>query len=82
MIAVVAAIFNSGDSQILENYILISILVALSKILEKNVVHQIVNYFVGNNYVSDCQFAFRNSQGNADAIHIIVDLRLLIAINL
>ena len=36
MIAVVVAIFKSGDSQILESYRPISFLVALSKILEKN----------------------------------------------
>ena len=36
MIAVVVVIFKSGDFQILENYRPISILVALSKILEKN----------------------------------------------
>ena len=35
MIAVVVAMFKSGDSQILENYRPISILVALSKISEK-----------------------------------------------
>ena len=73
MIAVVVAIFKSGDSQMLENYRPISILVALSKILEKIVVHQIVNYFVSSNYFSDCQFAFRNNLSTADAIHKIVD---------
>ena len=35
MIAVIVAMFKSGDSQILENYRPISILVALSKISEK-----------------------------------------------
>ena len=36
-------------------------------------VHQIVNYFVSNNYLSDCQFAFRNRLSTADAVHKIVD---------
>ena len=40
----------------------------------KIVVHQIVNYFVSNNYFSDCQFVFRNNLSSADAIHRIVDL--------
>ena len=40
MIAVVVvAIFKSGDSQIFENYRPISSLVAVSKILEKIIIH-------------------------------------------
>ena len=58
MIAVATCLFKSGNPQLIENYRAISILVAFSKILEKIVVTQLMDYFVGNAYFTPSQYGF------------------------
>ena len=72
MIAVVTCLFKSGNPQLIENYRAISILVAFSKILEKIVVTQLMDYFVCNAYFTPSQ-GFLRGLSTADAIMCIVD---------
>ena len=73
MIAVVTCLFKSGNPQLIENYRAISILVAFSKILEKIVVTQLMDYFVGNAYFTPSRYGFLRGLSTADAIIGIVD---------
>ena len=73
MIAVVTCLFKSGNPQLIENYRAISILVAFSKILEKIVVTQLMDYFICNAYFTPSQYGFLRGLSTADAIIAIVD---------
>ena len=68
MIALVTCLFKSGNKNYFENYFTISILVASSKILEKVVTVQLVNYFVSNDYFAKCQFGYWQGHSTVDAM--------------
>ena len=60
--ALVVPIFKKGDSNAAENYRPISLLPIISKILEKCMAEQIVNFFESNGLFSECQFGFRRDK--------------------
>lgn len=71
--ALVHPIFKSGDRSLVENYRPISVLPALSKILEKIINSRLVSYLETNNLLSPNQFGFRKKKSTADAVHSLVD---------
>ena len=73
MIALITCLYKAGDPHRFDNYRAISILVAFSKILEKIVIVQLVEYFVANNLLSDCQFGYRSNVSTRDAMLSIVN---------
>ena len=73
MIALITCLYKAGDPHRFDNYRAISILVAFSKILEKIVIVQLVEYFVVNNLLSDCQFGYRSNVSTRDAMLSIVN---------
>ena len=73
MIAVVTCLFKSLNKNCFKNYRAISILVSFSKILEKVVTVQLVNYFVSNDYFTKGQFSYRQGHSTADAVLCIVN---------
>ena len=58
--AEVIPLHKSGSTDGNNNFRPISILPAVSKILEKAVHHQLMNYIEGNNLLSDNQFGYRS----------------------
>ena len=68
MIAMVLCLYKSGDPHSIVNYRAISIVAALSKILEKIVVIQIVQYFTVNNLFCKSQFSLRKRMSTEDAL--------------
>ena len=56
-----SCLHNTGDPHLFDNYRAISILVAFSKILEKIVIVQLVEYFVVNNLFTERQFGYRSN---------------------
>ena len=73
MIALITCLYKAGDPQRFDNYRAISILVAFRKILEKIIIVQLVEYFVANNLLSDCQFGYRSNVSIRDAMLSIVN---------
>ena len=73
MIAMITCLHKAGDLHNLENYRVISILCAFSKILEKIVALQLVEYFIENNILTECQFGYRSGVSTSDAVLSIVD---------
>ena len=57
----VIPISKTGDDTMIENYRPISILPAISKILEKNMFNQLYNYFNTNKLFSKSQYGFREN---------------------
>ena len=53
---------KKGEKNCVKNYRPISILSATSKLLEKIICNQLVNYFEKNKLLSDCQFGFRQKR--------------------
>ena len=72
-VAIVTPILKSGDPNQPGNYRPISILPALSKILEKVVCSQLTSYLVTNHILSPSQYAYRPSHSTEDAILDIVE---------
>ena len=68
MIAMITCLHKAGDLHNLENYRAISILCAFSKILEKIVALQLVEYFIENNILTECQFGYRSGVPTSDAV--------------
>ena len=73
MIAVITCLYKAGDPHNIENYRSISILAAFSKILEKIVTVQVVEYFTNNNLFSSKQYAYRKGVSTSDAVLDIVN---------
>ena len=73
MIAVITCLYKAGDPHNIENYRSISILAAFSKILEKIVTVQVVEYFMNNNLFSSKQYAYRKGVSTSDAVLDIVN---------
>ena len=57
-VAIITCLYKAGDSQLLQNYRAISLLVAFSKILEKLVYGRLIGHFFQNNFFTPAQFAF------------------------
>ena len=54
-IAKVVPIYKSGNTNLLENHRPISVLPVLSKLIEKAVHKQLLDYLEGNNLLNNCQ---------------------------
>ncbi len=67
---------DSDDKSEKSNYRPISLLPALSKIYEKVIVSQLLDFFYVNHVFSDSQFGFRNKHSTS---HAIIDLLNIIA---
>jgi len=66
--ALVTPIFKRGNRNLPESYRPIPLLPVFSKIYEKCIAIQITNYFISNNYFTDCQFGFRKGRNTTLAI--------------
>ena len=72
MLAIVACIYKAGNPELESNYRPISVLPAFSKILEKIVCNQLVNYFTRNNLLTSSQYGFLPGLSTVDAMYSIV----------
>lgn len=66
--SVILPIYKSGDKLNVTNYRPISILPALSKILERALNNRLVKYLESYKLISDNQFGFRKGRSTADAV--------------
>ncbi|CAG9098310.1 unnamed protein product [Plutella xylostella] len=66
--AIVHPIHKAGDRGSIDNYRPISVLPALSKILERILNNTLVNYMNKNSIISDKQFGFRSGRSTEDAV--------------
>lgn len=71
--AIVIPVHKAGDKSCVNNYRPISILPALSKILEKIINNRLVKYLESNNILSDKQFGFRPQKSTSQAVHLLTD---------
>ncbi len=71
--ALVISLFKSGDTNYLNNYRPISLLPILSKILEKIVAGQLIQFLERNKFVSNAQHGFRPRLSTENAFTIITD---------
>lgn len=71
--AKVTPIFKAGDASDPDNYRPISVLPILSKILEKTVHSQLIEYFESENLLSDFQFGFRANRSTELASTLFID---------
>ena len=72
-IARVTPLFKKGDVSDPNNYRPISILPALSKIVEKVLSIQIQNYLDSNNIITQFQYGFRKGKSTTDAISTLLE---------
>ena len=72
-IAEVIPLHKSGNTGDNNNFRPISILPAVSKILEKAVHHQLMNYIEGNNLLSNNQFGYRSMRSTELATMLFTD---------
>ena len=54
--------YKSGKKDCIENYIPISVIPTISKVIEKLVHRQLSDYLERNNFLKDCQFGFRSTE--------------------
>lgn len=66
--ALITPIFKSGDKKLPTNYRPISILPALSKVLEKSVNKRLYQYIEKNQLLADNQYGFRTNRSTEDAV--------------
>ncbi|XP_072931145.1 uncharacterized protein [Epargyreus clarus] len=66
--AIVTPIYKSGNKEDVNNYRPISVLPALSKILEKLINYRLRKFFADNDLLSKNQFGFRNGISSEDAV--------------
>ena len=71
--ALVTPVFKSGDPDEITNYRPISILPVLSKIIEKVVANQLVEYLEINNFLSNTQHGFRRGLSTETALIKVVN---------
>ena len=69
----VRPIYKAGDRNRISNYRPISILPALSKLLEKIINVRLVNYLEKNNLLSNRQFGFRKGKSTEGAVHMLTN---------
>lgn len=72
-IGLVKPLFKSGEPDVINNYRPISILPVLSKIFEKLMKDQIINFFENNTIFSPNQFGFRVNHSTTDAIMSFIE---------
>lgn len=73
-VANVCPIYKAGDPKEVANYRPISLLGALSKLLEKIVNKRLINFLERNNTLSENQYGFRASRSTEDAVVALVNL--------
>lgn len=71
-IAVIHPILKSGDSDLVDNYRPISILTALSKIMERIIHNALIKYLERNSVLSKNQFGFRHNSSTSEAVNSVV----------
>ena len=69
----VIPLFKAGCRKSMNNYRPISLLMTTSKIIEKIVNKQILEYFNSNNLFSKYQFGFRNKHSTQDANNLLLE---------
>ena len=72
-IAKVIPIFKKGDPSLFENYRPISLLPAISKVLEKKIALQLSSYFEKNKLLFDNQYGFRPKHSTEHAALELID---------
>ena len=68
MLSLVIFIFKASDPTLLANYRPISLLIVISKLIEKFVYRRTLNILIHNNNLSDTQFGFRDNRSTEQAI--------------
>ena len=71
--AQVTPLYKKGDKTETSNYRPISILPILSKILERSVYYQLVNYLERNNILSERQYVYRKKSYTELATAYLID---------
>ena len=71
-IAKITPIHKKDDPHMFNNYRPISVLPAISKLLEKCVYNRFYSFLVKNNVLSNCQYGFRR---NHSTVHAVTDLK-------
>ncbi|CAH2236938.1 jg23386 [Pararge aegeria aegeria] len=71
--SIVTPVYKQGDKNIISNYRPISILPAMSKILERIINKQLVKYLESNNLLANNQYGFRKQRSATDAVFDLVD---------
>lgn len=66
--AVIIPVYKSGDRSCVNNYRPISILPAISKILEKALNNRLINYLENKNLLASNQYGFRKGKSTEDAV--------------
>ena len=66
--AFASPIYKNVDKSVCSNYMLISILLTVPKILEKTVYNQLISYINENNILSDNQFGFLKSHSTVTSL--------------
>ena len=72
-IAKVIPLHKSGNKKLPENYRPISVLPALSKILERVAYEQIADYLENNKMLTSCQFGFRKRYNTELVVTLLTD---------
>ncbi len=72
-IAKIVPIYKSGNANLLENNRPISVLPVLSKLIEKAVHKQLLDYLEGNNLLNNCQYGFRKHRSTKLAATLLCD---------
>ena len=72
-IAKVIPIFKKGDPSLFENYSPISLLPAISKVLENIIALQLSSYFEDNKLLFDNQYGFRSKHSTEHAALELID---------
>ena len=80
-LAEVVPLFKSGKSEIVGNYRPISLLMTISKVLEKVVYNQVYRFLTDTGQIYECQYGFRSHHSCEHAIgqlvaHVIKNLEL------
>jgi hypothetical protein len=70
--AKIIPLFKSGNKENMSNYRPISLLPTLSKVIEKVVYHQLINYLEANSILYNQQFGFRKGRTTEDALHKLI----------
>ena len=71
--AVITPVFKGGQKTLFSSYRPISVLPALSKILETIMYNQLVTFITRNNILTNCQFGFRTNHSTYMPISILHD---------
>lgn len=72
-ISKITPIFKSEDPTNVSNYRPISVLSTVSKLLEKTLNNQIINYLESNNLLTDCQHGFRPKRSTMSALLLFTE---------